>query len=403
MFSSSRQFIFPRKLFHHRYFGLSRTKMEKERKVYKVVLTGGPCGGKTTGQAHVRTFFENLGYKVYMVPETATHLLSGGVKFPELSEEEAYTFQVNLLKTMLQTEDTFFTLAETCKKKCLIICDRGAMDATAYLPEGKWDAMRQQYGFDNVDLRDKRYDQVIHMQSAAIGADEFYNGSQGNATRSESCAFAVKVDNMTKQAWVGHPYFDIIDNSTDFEAKIKRMITAITDRLGIDIGDRLAKNSVKRKFLIYEVPDENVFPPFEDFEVKHDYLVSSSGGTKARLRKRGQKGIYTYMHTVCHPEITKQAITIRTPITSKQYQILLAQREPTRYQVVKTRRCFVWNDQYFQMDIYREPDNDRCKDLVLLETYTTLKGNDLKLPEFLKISKEVTADKDYSMFNLSKI
>ncbi|XP_033627672.1 TRPL translocation defect protein 14-like isoform X3 [Asterias rubens] len=338
-----------------------------------------------------------------MVPETATHLLSGGVKFPELSEEEAYTFQVNLLKTMLQTEDTFFTLAETCKKKCLIICDRGAMDATAYLPEGKWDAMRQQYGFDNVDLRDKRYDQVIHMQSAAIGADEFYNGSQGNATRSESCAFAVKVDNMTKQAWVGHPYFDIIDNSTDFEAKIKRMITAITDRLGIDIGDRLAKNSVKRKFLIYEVPDENVFPPFEDFEVKHDYLVSSSGGTKARLRKRGQKGIYTYMHTVCHPEITKQAITIRTPITSKQYQILLAQREPTRYQVVKTRRCFVWNDQYFQMDIYREPDNDRCKDLVLLETYTTLKGNDLKLPEFLKISKEVTADKDYSMFNLSKI
>ena len=65
---------------------------------------------------------------------------------------------------------------------------------------------------------------------------------------------------------------------------------AITDRLGIDIGDRLAKNSVKRKFLIYEVPDENVFPPFEDFEVKHDYLVSSSGGTKARLRKRGQKG-----------------------------------------------------------------------------------------------------------------
>ena len=66
---------------------------------------------------------------------------------------------------------------------------------------------------------------VFFQQSAAIGADEFYNGSQGNATRSESCAFAVKVDNMTKQAWVGHPYFDIIDNSTDFEAKIKRMIT----------------------------------------------------------------------------------------------------------------------------------------------------------------------------------
>lgn len=52
----------------------------------------------------------------------------------------------------------------------------------------------------------------------------------------------------------------------------------------------MAKNSVKRKFLIFETPDENVFPPFEDFEVKHDYLISSSDGTKARLRKRGQKG-----------------------------------------------------------------------------------------------------------------
>ena len=30
-----------------------------------MVLTGGPCGGKTTGQARLSTFFENLGWKVY--------------------------------------------------------------------------------------------------------------------------------------------------------------------------------------------------------------------------------------------------------------------------------------------------------------------------------------------------
>ena len=51
----------------------------KSHRMYKVVLTGGPCGGKTTGQARLCTFFENLGWKVFRVPETATVLLSGGI------------------------------------------------------------------------------------------------------------------------------------------------------------------------------------------------------------------------------------------------------------------------------------------------------------------------------------
>lgn len=32
---------------------------------------------------------------------------------------------------MLQIENTFFELGESCEKDCLIICDRGAMDAAA--------------------------------------------------------------------------------------------------------------------------------------------------------------------------------------------------------------------------------------------------------------------------------
>lgn len=84
-------------------------------RVYKIVLTGGPCGGKTTGQSRLSTFFENLGWKVFRVPETATVLLSGGIKFSDLTPEEGVTFQENLLKSMLQIENTFFSLG-----KCLL-------------------------------------------------------------------------------------------------------------------------------------------------------------------------------------------------------------------------------------------------------------------------------------------
>ena len=45
-------------------------------------------GGKTTGQAHLATFFESLGWKVFRVPETATVLMSGGISFGELNEEQ---------------------------------------------------------------------------------------------------------------------------------------------------------------------------------------------------------------------------------------------------------------------------------------------------------------------------
>lgn len=49
-------------------------------KTWRLVLTGGPCGGKTTAQNRLATFFESLGWRVFRVPETATILLNGGVR-----------------------------------------------------------------------------------------------------------------------------------------------------------------------------------------------------------------------------------------------------------------------------------------------------------------------------------
>ena len=130
-------------------------------KVWRLVLTGGPCGGKTTGQSRLATFFENIGWKVYRVPETATVLLSGGVNFAELSEKAAEKFQANLLKTMIQIENSFFDLASSsAAQNCLVICDRGAMDASAFVSREQWDNILEANELDEVDIRDNRYNQV---------------------------------------------------------------------------------------------------------------------------------------------------------------------------------------------------------------------------------------------------
>jgi len=130
-------------------------------KVWRLVLTGGPCGGKTTGQSRLATFFENIGWKVYRVPETANVLLSGGVNFAELSVQAAQKFQANLLKTMMQIENSFFDLASSSlSQNCLVICDRGTMDASAFVSREQWDNILSLNDLDEVDIRDNRYNQV---------------------------------------------------------------------------------------------------------------------------------------------------------------------------------------------------------------------------------------------------
>ena len=49
-------------------------------RTYNSIILGGPCGGKTTAQNRLATFFESLGWRVFRVPETATILLNGGVR-----------------------------------------------------------------------------------------------------------------------------------------------------------------------------------------------------------------------------------------------------------------------------------------------------------------------------------
>lgn len=84
------------------------------------------------------------------VPETATVLLGGGIKFSELTEEQGMTFQEELLKTMMQIESTFFQIAEFMDKDVLVICDRGAMDASAFIAKEQWERILNKNNLNEV-------------------------------------------------------------------------------------------------------------------------------------------------------------------------------------------------------------------------------------------------------------
>lgn len=114
---------------------------------------------------------------------------------------------------------------------------------------------------------------------------------QEHSCRSEGVDHARELDYRAASAWIGHPYFDVIDNSSDFETKVNRMIEGVCQKLGIDTGDRLLRTSRKLKFLVSgPLPSDDQFPSFQDFNVVHHYLQSSGQRAQTRLRKRGQNG-----------------------------------------------------------------------------------------------------------------
>merc|ERR1711862_667243 len=265
----------------------------------------------------------------------------------------------NLLRTMIQIENSFFALAEASERNCLVICDRGSMDASAFVTKKEWEEILRKNCCDEVDIRDNRYHQIVHMVTAAKGAEQYYS-IEHHATRLEGLEEARDRDTNAAEAWIGHPYVDIIDNDCDFESKINRLISCVALKMGIDIGDRLNVNAKKVKFALNgPLPKDAAFPNFRDFEVTHNYLQTASRTMQSRLRKRGRMGKFSYIHTI--------------------------------------------SNQYFQLDIYKEPCHPRCRGLMLLETYTTLSKEEFqdRLPKFLNVDQEVTGDPAFSMYNLS--
>jgi hypothetical protein len=55
-----------------------RLSAENAVNVTRILLTGGPCAGKTTAMAAISQDLGQLGYKVLVVPEAATLIMKGG-------------------------------------------------------------------------------------------------------------------------------------------------------------------------------------------------------------------------------------------------------------------------------------------------------------------------------------
>eukprot|EP00659_Diplonema_papillatum_P005404 gene5404-8250_t len=163
--------------------------------VYKVVLTGGPCAGKSTGMSVIRTRLEANGFDVLIVPEAATMLFDSGagIAFRSGAEANIFVFQQSLMRLQMRLEDELAAIASCSEKPVVMLCDRGIMDGKAFCAEDQWKRILREGGWTDSGLRDSNYDLVLHLVTAADGAASYYT-YENNAARTETPKEAIEQD-----------------------------------------------------------------------------------------------------------------------------------------------------------------------------------------------------------------
>jgi predicted ATPase len=173
----------------------------------RIVLTGGPGGGKTTA---ADLFRREIGERVVIVPESATLLFSGG--FPRSSRPEAAAAaQQAIFQIQRQLEDVQSVLYPDR----ILLCDRGTIDGAAYYP-GEPNKFFAALG-TTLETELARYDEVIFFESAAVGG---MNIEGGNPIRTETLEQAVALDGRLRELWMHHPRFVLIRHTPSFFKKI---------------------------------------------------------------------------------------------------------------------------------------------------------------------------------------
>ena len=360
--------------------------------IKKIVLTGGPCAGKTTALVKITEYFSGFGYKVFNVPEVPTIYSTEGWNNLTPNRDLYYQGERAILETQLTLENQFMKLAEVCSKPVLIVCDRGAMDISAYIKPEEWEEITRMAGTNSNALRES-YDAVLHLVSAADGAEQYYTTAT-NATRyeqanEEGLRIARELDKKVIKAWTGHPHLRVINNHDDFENKLNRVITEISKVVGLP--QPVQEERIFRVELIGDIPE------CSESLITQTYLVAEPG-CEVRLRRREWSGgkvvnVHRSKKRISDTEI----IETERQIDNNLYEQMLQQADPYRATIRKKRQSFIWKGQFFEIDTCLEPlDN-----LVMMETKGVTEKETVNFPPFVKVLEDVTGNTRYLNYNLA--
>ncbi|MCF0136935.1 MAG: ATP-binding protein [Oscillospiraceae bacterium] len=362
------------------------------KNVTKIVLTGGPAAGKTTLISRIlKEFKQENGWRVITIPESATDLISGfGIK-PFGNCMSMLAFQDFVIADQLHKEKLALQAAETVPEdNIIIIYDRALMDDKAYISDEEFAEVISRFDGRTEQSVLANYDAVLHLVTCAKGAEFAYN--LGNAARTESIEYAREMDDRTLRAWQGHPNLKIIDNSENFEVKMRRAIQEVYRIVG-----EPAPQVKKSKFLISMPLLSDITEKYGAvaIDMMQTYLRDTTKDKERRVRQQRNGDDYLYFYNEKHFSPDGSRWDTEKPISEKKYVRYLMECDESFHAVRKTKYRFVYNSCRYEIDVY-----PFCSDKAVLFCYTG--SDEPEIPDGIRVIKNVTDDPMYKNKQFAK-
>lgn len=358
-------------------------------KIVKVVLTGGPGGGKTS----VLNAIKNLaiteeGYKniiklgdkkikLVTISETATELISSGITPTEA--ERIYDFQDILFEIQKSKEESSIKSLRFGYDADIILFlyDRGLLDGMAYLDKkGEFEDIMASKDVKELDILDK-YDLVLDLLSTATCAPEKY-GFESNEARFEDVEWAKSVDRKTSAAWVGHRNMKLFDSGVSLEEEVNNVIEYLKDYI------LNGSNIEKEEYFIENSPVS--FSKYNDVNSRRINVVNThidfgiDNVVDTILVKRTYRGYSTYFLQFVTKGSEKARIIKDERIDENTYKRLL-----TRYDIKnveeKKELSFVEGKHLYKVSFYN--------DFTTLEVEKGLDNEEIIIPKDIKIIRKI--------------
>lgn len=348
--------------------------------VSKIVLTGGPCAGKTTIIEKIKEYLIEKSYNVFIVNETATEVINSGIKPFGENPLDILEFQRIIFKQQLNKEDSIIDAIKSYKKgKAIIIFDRGILDNKAYMSNEQFSVLLNEFNLTELDICN-RYDSVIHLNTAAL-LEHGYT-LENNKARSESKQEAIVIDKKTYNAWNLHSKLYSIKPEQDLNVKIRNVLNIIDLQINKEV--KQSKYLVDIDNLSFLKNDNTEKQLIEQFYLTNDCLK------EIRIRKIKHNDSIKYELSekidTDNVKIRKQNITEIDEQTYEKY------KKEANNIIYKIRYKFTYNYQHLILDIFKD------------NLYQILETNDddIKIPDSLRVIEDVSENIDYRNINLRK-
>lgn len=370
--------------------------------IKRVVLTGGPKGGKSSMIPYVKEIAEERGIKVLIASEAATARIIGGISPASVGmiPFQEYVIELQMLDYAHMEKAAESLLQEDKEARILIIYDRGFLDEEAYVGEKEFLRLLDKYNLNRVVAGVEAYDLVVDMVTVGYGLPELFDNTNNEARYESTAEEACLLEDKIQRAWMDFEHFEIFSNRTDFETKLKKATSAI-----LNLFDEPPIEN-ERKFLLLDYINIARLPKnTRSVDISQTYLKTEFGAE--RVRKRKVDDINSFYWTKKYQTSAGLAEKQRL-ISEDSYSSFLERK--VGEELRKKRFCFAHDHVRMELDLFSnvflgdisgyEFMNDTPLHLLEIEG---LDVDNVTIPHYIGLYKEVTGDKRFSNSKLAYI